>query len=739
MKTTVELSDKVKEFIKTGNADLFTAIYEESYGYLHTCAIHVMKNEDEAQDILQDTYIEIFRNLPSLKDPDSFLGWAATITNRKCFAALKKDKDILVDEQIDDEGNLTDYFDYIKDDEAFIPENILDNEESCRLIREIVDGLNEAQRLCVISYFFNEKKQDEIAEEFGMPLNTVKSHLSRAKAKIKEAVEDMEKNKGTKLYALAPFMLLLFAKEAKACDVPPLPETLSKAVEESIRATGKVGQVTGATAKKAAGVMTGKNIVITGIALLVAAGVISAVVINSNREGQNVVDEAVAVHEDESDKENAISEVATDNTQSNEQTGTVTGQDLSTTDMISEDIQKTAELLLDCSEYESIGFAYGGVIPVQKNGLWGAVNYEGKEIVPIQYNNFFRAPDKEGLFILQDGNGTYYLFNADGKNLYQGTDEVMASGSFYAVITGNIDGDWQKSLVTYYDLNGNEVAKTNRFDNADLLYGSCEDGITVYENYESEEENHALEKIGILKSSGSIEWLGALYDGKIIQTADGGDVKTAADAMSMSVRPTQCPVTGINNGYFLMYARMTPDSGVGLYSTDLKKVGSLDYVKLVGNGDNLSSSEGSFKEENWFRSYFLDGASRVNYGSKVVASIDDRDYLLDISKVGENNSNLSEALICSYDGIYMNDSDIWLVHKGDEWGYIDQSGRELSMFEDASSFVNGCALIRKNGEAILIDEQMNELQVLGEATSVSSDGEMLMIRNDGQILLYEVR
>ncbi len=739
MKTTVELSDKVKEFIKTGNADLFTGIYEESYGYLHTCAIHVMKNEDEAQDILQDAYIEIFRNLSSLKDPDSFLGWAATITNRKCFAALKKDRDILLDEQVDDEGNVTDFFDNIKDDEAFIPENILDNEENCRLIREIVDGLNETQRLCVISYFFNEKKQDEIAEEFGMPLNTVKSHLSRAKAKIKEAVEDMEKNKGTKLYALAPFMLLLFAKEAKACDVPPLPEALSKVVEESIRATGKAGQAAGTTAKKAAGLMTGKHIAITGITLLVAAGVISAVVINSNHKGQNVVDEAVAVHEDESDKETAISEVVTDNTQSNEQTGTVTGQDLSTTDMISEDIQKTAELLLDCSEYESIGFAYGGVIPVKKNGLWGAVNYKGEEVVPAQYSNFFRAPDNEGLFVLQDGNGTYYLFNADGKLLYQGADEVMASGSFYAVMTGNIDGDWQKSLVTYYDLNGNEVARTNRFDSADLLYGSSEDGITVYENYESEEENHALEKIGILNSSGNIEWLGTLYDGKITQTADGRDVETAADAMSMSVRFTQCPVTGISDGYFLMFARSTPDFGVDLYSTGLEKVGTLDCVKLVRNGNNLSSSEGSFNEENWFRSYFLDGASRVNYGSKVVVSIDGRDYLLDLSKVGENNSNLSEALICSYDGIYMNDSDLWLVHKGDEWGYIDQLGKELSMFEDASPFVNGCALIRKDGEAILIDEQMNELQVLGEATSVSSDGEMLMIRNDGQILLYEVK
>ena len=437
--------------------------------------------------------------------------------------------------------------------------------------------------------------------------------------------------------------------------------------------------------------------------------------------------------------ETAISEEVADDIQSIEQANEVGGQELSSTDQSEEDIHKTAEFLLDCSEYESLGFAYGGVIPVKRNGLWGAVNYKGEEVVPAQYSNFFRAPDNEGLFVLQDGNGTYHLFNADGKLLYQGADEVMASGSFYAVMTGNIDGDWQKSLVTYYDLNGNEVARTNRFDSADLLYGSCEDGITVYENYESEEENHALEKIGILNSSGNIEWLGTLYDGKITQTADGRDVETAADAQSMMIRLTQCPVTGINNGYFLMYARMTPDSGIDLYSTDLEKIGSLDYVKLVGNGDNLSSNEGSFNEENWFRSYFLDGASKVNYGSKVVASIDGRDYLLDLSKVGESNSNLSEALICSYDGIYMSDSDLWLVHKGDEWGYIDQSGKELSMFEDASPFVNGCALIRKDGEAILIDEQMNELQVLGEATSVSSNGEMLMIRNDGQILLYEVK
>jgi RNA polymerase sigma factor (sigma-70 family) len=300
LKTSIELSGKVKEFIRTGNADLFTEIYEASYGYLHTCAIHVMKNEDEAQDILQDSYIEIFRNLSSLKDPDTFLGWAATITNRKCFAALKNSKDVLVTEQVDEEGNVTDFFDNIKDDEAFIPENILDNEENCRLVREIVDGLNETQRLCVISYFFNEKKQDEIAEEYGIPLNTVKSHLSRAKAKMKEAVEDMEKNKGTKLYALAPFMLLLFSKEAKACDIPPLPDALKSVIEENLKATGNAVKATEA-AKKAAGSVLYKKIIITGLIAIVTVGAVSAIALNSNRNKQKADTEEQFVEENASE------------------------------------------------------------------------------------------------------------------------------------------------------------------------------------------------------------------------------------------------------------------------------------------------------------------------------------------------------------------------------------------------------------------------------------------------------
>lgn len=213
--TTPEELIKYIEQVKSGNKEAFTKVYEQSYPYLHTCVIHIVKDEDTAQDMLQETYVEIFKNIGQLKSSADFLSWAATIANRKCFAYLKKDRDILVDEQTDDEGKETDFFESLADDEAFIPENIFDNKEKIKIIRDIIDSLSDVQRACVIGFYYNEQKQEEIADELGIPVNTVKSHLNRAKAKIKDSVNDVEKKQDVKLYSIAPFMLLLFGHEAK--------------------------------------------------------------------------------------------------------------------------------------------------------------------------------------------------------------------------------------------------------------------------------------------------------------------------------------------------------------------------------------------------------------------------------------------------------------------------------------------------------------------------------------------
>ena len=233
MDTCIELQNAVESF-SDGKKESFNQIYDLSYRYLHTCVIHVVKDEDIAMDVLQETYLEISKSIVQLKNKEGFLNWTATIANRKSYAYLRKRKDTLLFAD-NEEDESDDFFENIADNEEFIPETVLQNREKQRLIKEIIDDLTDIQRFCVIGYYFNEQKQDEIAEELSIPVNTVKSHLNRAKAKIKEAVVDLDEKKGTRLYSMAPFMLLFFKEEVKACVLKPMAATV--ALEVGAKAT----------------------------------------------------------------------------------------------------------------------------------------------------------------------------------------------------------------------------------------------------------------------------------------------------------------------------------------------------------------------------------------------------------------------------------------------------------------------------------------------------------------------
>ncbi|MCR5502015.1 MAG: sigma-70 family RNA polymerase sigma factor [Lachnospiraceae bacterium] len=300
MKTPESIIKKI-DSLKKGDKEAFSGIYEESYGYLHTCVIHIVRNEDTAQDMLQEAYAEIYRNIDQLKQPEDFLGWAATIANRKCFAYLKKDRELLLEDRTEDEESGTGFFETIPDDEAFIPENILDDREKVRMIREVIDDLSDVQRACVIGFYYNEQKQEEIASELGIPVNTVKSHLNRAKARLKDSIKDVEKKQGVKLCGMSPFMLLLFKNEAAAFAADGTIPALGSAVTAGSGTSAGTGAGVG-TGVSAAGSLAGlplkTKIIIGTAAALICIGAIAGGVLyhqSKKQEAPSVADASASV------------------------------------------------------------------------------------------------------------------------------------------------------------------------------------------------------------------------------------------------------------------------------------------------------------------------------------------------------------------------------------------------------------------------------------------------------------
>lgn len=84
----------------------------------------------------------------------------------------------------------------------------MDYAETKRLMKEILDGLPEDQKLCVLMYYYEELSVSDIADALGCSTGTVKSRLNYARKKIRNDVEELER-KGTKLYSVAPLPFIL--------------------------------------------------------------------------------------------------------------------------------------------------------------------------------------------------------------------------------------------------------------------------------------------------------------------------------------------------------------------------------------------------------------------------------------------------------------------------------------------------------------------------------------------------
>ncbi len=65
-------------------------LFELTKGMLYSICYRISNDEDEANDVMQDSYVEIFQKLHSLKHPEALIGWMKTITIRKAILQNRK-------------------------------------------------------------------------------------------------------------------------------------------------------------------------------------------------------------------------------------------------------------------------------------------------------------------------------------------------------------------------------------------------------------------------------------------------------------------------------------------------------------------------------------------------------------------------------------------------------------------------------------------------------------------------
>ena len=243
----------IKELVlsaKNGNKKAFDKLYELTSNEVWFTCVSLLKDEENAKDIMQETYITAFLKLDTLKDEEKFCGWLTAIATNKSKNKLKGK----VEYQIDDEVLIA----KTETDELMLPEEYINKAEKRKVLLQIIeDTLSFNQYQVVLMFYFNELSIAEIAQALEISEGTVKSRLNSSRAKMKTAIEDYENKSGDRLHGVVfvPFFTTIFREQAKSLKVPSITITLPNG--ESLVTAASKGVSTAVKSSTATAVKTG--------------------------------------------------------------------------------------------------------------------------------------------------------------------------------------------------------------------------------------------------------------------------------------------------------------------------------------------------------------------------------------------------------------------------------------------------------------------------------------------------
>jgi len=254
-------------------------IYSEAYRAVYWTAFSLLKNEEDAQDIVQDTFVSLINSYDSIKDKDKILPWLKKVAANKSLNRLTRTKTDTVEDE---------FFDTVETvPEDFLPDSLVESAETRKIIMDIIsNSLSEDIRRTLILFYFDEMSIKEISEALGIPEGTVSWRIHSAKKKIKKEVEKYEEENDTKLFMVVPFLTQLFTKEAEQVPFRPMPEALLN-LSASTKAAETAGSKLAKEAVKKGTEIMLKKIIISSVAIVLVGATTAGIVYFATRKNED--------------------------------------------------------------------------------------------------------------------------------------------------------------------------------------------------------------------------------------------------------------------------------------------------------------------------------------------------------------------------------------------------------------------------------------------------------------------
>ena len=182
--TDEELVEKVKK----GDADVYEKIIQKYQSKVFGLIYNMTKNQNDIEDLAQEVFIKIYKNLGKFKGESSLYTWIYKITVNLCLDEMKKRKNVIyLDEKIEvDDGEVNREL----PSEEKSQEKLYEEKELQEKLHNCINKLPEKQRVMIVLRDIKGFSYEEISKITDVKLGTVKSQINRARIKLKELLDE---------------------------------------------------------------------------------------------------------------------------------------------------------------------------------------------------------------------------------------------------------------------------------------------------------------------------------------------------------------------------------------------------------------------------------------------------------------------------------------------------------------------------------------------------------------------
>ena len=174
--------------ILSGDDTAFEVLVQKHQDSIHALAWRKIGDFHIAQEITQDTFLQVYKNLSQLKNPNQLSGWMYVIANRLCLKWLEKNKNVMqsLEDTPVEEIERASYAHHVTEQRE-----TEDTEHRHELVKKLLTKLPESERTVVTLYYLGKMTTKEISKFLGVSVHTITSRLQRARKRLQEQQETL--------------------------------------------------------------------------------------------------------------------------------------------------------------------------------------------------------------------------------------------------------------------------------------------------------------------------------------------------------------------------------------------------------------------------------------------------------------------------------------------------------------------------------------------------------------------